>query len=95
MITKYPRLVLLAPRDHSKTTVGLVDVLWEFYRHATDPATGRPRTHPAGRFVVLLFSATAKQASVLMARFQELLAANAELFGTAPATAAAGARPVV
>lgn len=31
-------IMLLSPRDHSKTTVALVFVLWQFFRHARGPA---------------------------------------------------------
>ena len=77
LIMAHARLVLLAPRDHSKTTFALVFVMWMFFRHAIDPATGRPRTTASGNYLAVLFSATQDQASVLMARFRDLLAVNA------------------
>jgi len=94
LITESPRLVLLAPRDHSKTTVGLVYLLWQFFRHATDPATGHPRKASAGSYVAVLFSATREQARVPMTRFRDLLAANAWLFPEAGDARAGLARPV-
>ena len=76
------RLVLLAPRTHGKSYLGLVYVLWRFYRHGRDPLTGAPATTPTGLFKAVIFSATHDQAAVLMATFRDLLAANAWLFGT-------------
>jgi len=76
------RLVLLAPRDHGKSYLALVYVLWRFYRHGRDPLTGIPLATPTGLFKVVMFSATRDQAGVLMATFRDLLAANAWLFGT-------------
>jgi hypothetical protein len=75
------RLVLLAPRDHGKSYLGLVYVLWCFYRHGRDPLTGTPLTTPSGLFGAVMFSATHDQAGVLMATFRDLLAANEWLFG--------------
>ena len=84
LIVANARQVLMAPRDHSKTTVALVFVLWMFFRHGTDPTTLRPRGSSAGRYQAVLFSGTQAQANVLMARFRDLLAANAWLIvGTA------------
>lgn len=80
LIAEHPRLVLLAPRDHSKTTTGLAFIAWQFYRHGTDPATGRPRAKPAGVYQAVLFSATHAQARMLMALFRQLLDANPWLF---------------
>lgn len=76
LITELRRLVLLAPRDHSKSTTVLVYILWQFFRHATDPLTGQPRATPAGTFSVLLMSATRPQSGVLMERLRNLLACN-------------------
>jgi hypothetical protein len=81
LFVDYVRLVLLAPRDHGKSTLGLAYILWLFYRHAHDPLTGAPLRHPAGTFLAVLMSATRDQALALMDRFRDLLAANAELFG--------------
>jgi hypothetical protein len=80
LIAEHPRLVLLAPRDHSKTTTALAFVLWQSYRHGTDPTTGRPRSKPAGIYQAALFSATHAQARMLMALFRQLVDANAWLF---------------
>lgn len=90
LIADNPRLVLLAPRDHSKTTVGLAFVLWQFFRHAT----GHPAGTPTGRYLAVLFSATYEQARVLMTKFRDLLAANAWLFPESAHPAAGLARPV-
>ena len=84
LITEHPRLVLLAPRAHSKTTTTLAFVLWQFYRHGTDPTTGRPRSKPAGIYQAVLFSATHAQARMLMALFRQLVDANAWLFPDTP-----------
>jgi hypothetical protein len=73
------RLLLLAPRSHGKTTVELAYALWRFYRHGADALSGRQLPNP-GTLSIVLFSATAEQAAVLMARFRDLLAANADLF---------------
>jgi hypothetical protein len=80
LIAKEPRLVLLAPRSHGKTTLVLAYILWCFWRHAHDEG-GRPLAMPAGLFQAVLFSATQPQALVLMAIFRDLLLANADLFG--------------
>ncbi len=94
LVSHHPRLVLLAPRDHSKTTLALVYVLWQFYRHAIDRA-GAIRSMPQpGPYLAVLFSATGKQAAVLMSRFRDLLAANAELFVTKTGPASSWSRPL-
>lgn len=93
LMTASLRLVLAAPRGHSKTTTALAYVLWRFYRHATDPATGLPRTTPIGTFTVALFSATDAQARVHAARFRDLLAANSWLFPAAANIAPGLTRP--
>ena len=80
LIEREPRLVLLAPRSHGKTTLVLAYLLWSFWRHGRDEA-GRPLTTPAGAFLAVLFSATEPQALVLMALFRDLLVANVVLFG--------------
>lgn len=84
LIAEHPRLVLLAPRSHSKTTTALEFILWQFYRHGRDPATGRPRTKAAGVYKAVLFSATQTQARMLMALFRQLVDANAWLFPDSP-----------
>ena len=93
-ISLHKRLVLLAPRDHSKTTVALVYVLWLFFRHARGPASGQPATAAVGNYQAVVFSATQPQARVLMTKFRDLLAANAPLFPAAAQTGAGLARPV-
>lgn len=80
LIEREPRLVLLAPRSHGKTTLVLAYLLWCFWRHGRDEA-GRPLATPAGAFLAVLFSATKPQALVLMALFRDLLLANRDLFG--------------
>jgi hypothetical protein len=80
LIATETRLVLLAPRDHGKTTLLLAYILWQFWRHTHDPV-GRPLATPAGTYSAVLFSATRDQALVLMAKFRELLVANSALFG--------------
>jgi len=80
LIEREPRLVLLAPRSHGKTTLVLVYILWWFWRHGHDKS-GRPLATPAGPFQAVLFSATHDQALVLMAIFRDLLLANEDLFG--------------
>ena len=82
LVASAKRLVLLAPRTHGKSYLGLVYVLWRFYRHGRDPLTGTPLSAPAGLFKAVVFSATHDQAGVLMASFRDLLAANEWLFGT-------------
>jgi len=88
-IMENPRLALLGPRDHSKSTTALVSILWHFFRHAIDPTTGLPRSPNAGNYLAVLFSATEDQARVLLARFRDLMAANDWIF---PEVAAAGSR---
>ena len=95
LITDHPRLALLAPRDHSKTTVGLAFVLWLFFRHATDPDTALPLVGAPSTYTAVLFSATHDQARVLMTRFRELLGANAWLFPEPAGDALVGSRPPV
>jgi hypothetical protein len=80
LIAMEPRLVLLAPRDHGKTTLLLAYILWQFWRHGHD-SSGRPLATPAGTYSAALFSATRDQGLVLMAKFRELLVANGALFG--------------
>ena len=82
LVARAKRLVLLAPRTHGKSYLGLVYVLWRFYRRGRDPLTGAPLTAPTGLFKAVVFSATHDQAGVLMATFRDLLAANEWLFGT-------------
>jgi hypothetical protein len=92
LVASAKRLVLLAPRTHGKSYLGLVYVMWRFYRHGRDPLTGAPLTAPTGLFKAVVFSATHDQAGVLMATFRDLLAANEWLFGTIdPAAPAATA----
>lgn len=90
LIAEHDRLVLLAPRDHSKSTTALASVLWRFFRHGFDSATGRFRTAPNGTYQVLLMSATREQARALVARLRDLIDANSWLF---PAVAVASGRP--
>jgi hypothetical protein len=80
LIADSPRLVLLAPRDHGKTTLLLVYVMWQFYRHVHDPF-GRPLRNATGTFSAVLVSATWDQARVLLATFRDLLLANVTLLG--------------
>lgn len=80
LIAENTRVVLLAPRDHSKSTTALVSVLWRFFRHGFDPSTGRLRTTPNGTYQVLLMSATREQARALVARLRDLIDANGWLF---------------
>jgi hypothetical protein len=80
LVAESKRLVLLAPRDHGKTTLMLAFLLWQCYRHAHDEF-GRPRSKPTGVFSAVLFSATKAQASVLLEKFRDLLAANPGLMG--------------
>jgi hypothetical protein len=89
LMTLFPRLVLVAPRGHSKTTTALAYVLWRFHQHGTDPSTGLPRKTPVGTYTVALFSATDAQARVHSARFRDLVAANPTLF-PAPANIQGG-----
>ena len=77
-----PRLVLLAPRSHGKSTIVLAFVLWLFFRHGRAP-DGRPASEPVGSFQAVLFSATQHQVGVHLDHFRDLLAANADLFGIA------------
>jgi hypothetical protein len=74
------RVVLLAPRDHGKTTVALAYLLWRLWCHGRDPSSGRLLTVPAGKFGAVVFSATRAQAEVFVATFRELLDANTWLF---------------
>ena len=80
LMAHHPRLALLAPRDHGKSTLGLAYILWRFYRHAHDPETGVVLTASIGTFSAVLMSATRDQARVLMDRFRDLLLANDHLF---------------
>jgi hypothetical protein len=82
LIEREPRLVLLAPRSHGKTTIVLAYLLWCFWRHGRD-AAGRPLAAPAGTFQAVLFSATQPQALVDMVLVRDLLLANVVLFGEA------------
>lgn len=80
----YPRLVLAAPRDHGKSTLGLVYLLWRIYVHEHDPMTGAHREIAEGTFSAVLMSATREAAGVLMERFRALLDANDDLFPRTP-----------
>ncbi len=80
LLQQEARLVLCAPRDHSKTTSLLAYVLWRFFRHGVNPLNGRLKGASAGAFQAVLMSATRDQANVLMARFRALAHANAWLF---------------
>jgi hypothetical protein len=85
------RLVLLAPRDHSKTTTVIAYLLWRLWRHGRDPGTGRLTADPTGTYSAILFSATHPQVDVLMATVRDLLLANAGLFeGLLPDAAGRG-----
>lgn len=85
LIADEPRLVLLAPRDHGKSTLGLAYILWRAYRHGRDPATGDLGPGPPGTYSAVLMSATRDQAAVHLATFRDLLAANDWLFPSAAA----------
>ncbi len=73
------RLVLRAPRGHGKTTLLLAYALWCCWRH-NRTASGWATHQEVPGFDAVLFSATTSQALELMARFRDLLLANAELF---------------
>jgi hypothetical protein len=88
LIATERRLVLLAPRDHGKTTLLLAYVLWRFWRHRYASSV-RVGAAP-GTFEAVLFSATRDQALVLMTKFRDLLLANPNLFGEVDGKAAAG-----
>lgn len=81
LVTAHDRIVLLAPRDHGKTTFALTYILWRFYRHLIDSRTRQPAEGTPARFSVLLLSATDAQAKVLLATFRDLLVANQWLLG--------------
>ena len=91
LIEREPRLVLLAPRSHGKTTIVLAYLLWCFWRHGRDEA-GRPLAAPAGTFQAVLFSATEPQALVDMVLVRDLLVANVVLFGDVAAVSGAARR---
>jgi hypothetical protein len=74
------RLVLLAPRDHGKTTLEIAYLLWRCWRRGRNPATGKPIAGPTGSFSAVLVSATQAQAEVALARFMDLIVANEWLF---------------
>ena len=80
LIESNDRLVLLAPRDHGKTTVALAYLLWRFWCHGRDAQSGQRLTGAAGPYEAVVFSATRAQAEVFVAKFRELLAANPWLF---------------
>jgi hypothetical protein len=84
-----PRLVLLAPRGHGKTTLVLAYIAWCFWRHGRD-RSGRPLVAPEGSLQVVLFSATREQVLVLMSLFRDLLDANRDLFPELPEAGSAG-----
>ena len=87
-----PRLVLRAPRGFGKSTLLLAYIAWRCWRHGRTP-DGRLQDGDVGTFEVVLFSATRDQALELMARFRDLLHANADLFaGLLPETSASGGR---
>jgi hypothetical protein len=79
LMTDNLRLVLLGPRDHSKSTTAIGFIFWLFFRHAIDHSARRTRGSGGG-YLVLLLSATEDQAQLLMTRIRDLLAANAWLF---------------
>jgi len=76
LLSTEPRLALLAPRDHGKSTELRAYVLWQFYRHACDPRTGLPSPHSGDPYSVVVYSATWDQAEEFGVRFRELCAAN-------------------
>ena len=80
LLTTSARLVLLAPRSHGKSTCALAYILWRFWQHGRDAATGRLLPHPTGTFSALLVSATRAQTEVHMSTIQDLLRANRWLF---------------
>jgi len=84
LIEAESRLVLLAPRAHGKSTVGIVEILWRFYRHSREP-DGRLRSGPLGTFQAVLFSATHDQARVHLDRVRRIIEANPEIFGSVAA----------
>src|SRR5437870_4704701 len=43
LFVTHRHLVLAAPRDHGKSTLGLVYLLWRIYIHEHDPLTGADR----------------------------------------------------
>jgi hypothetical protein len=91
--TQARRLVLLAPRDHGKSSLALVYVAWRFWRHGCAPATGLPADKGRETFSAVLFSATHTQARLLLNTFRDLLVANTWLFGElGPDQSAAGRR---
>jgi hypothetical protein len=83
-----PFLVLMAPRDHSKTWTSVSYLLWRVWRHNRDPLTGQIIADlPDGRFEAVLFSLTLDQASTFFELFRSLLLANLDLFADIAPTA--------
>lgn len=75
-------LVLMAPRDHGKTTIGVGYMAWRAWRHNRDPVTGELLEGlPDGKFEAVIFSKTLEQAKNFYERWQSLVLANEHLFG--------------
>src|SRR5439155_18953773 len=74
--------VLLAPRDHGKTTTVASYLCWHLWRHNRHPDSGRLLAGlPAGAWEAVIFSATLAQAAHFFEVVQDLLLANRLLFG--------------
>ena len=84
------RLVLLAPRDHGKTTTAVVHVLHQCWLHGRDRSTGQQIPGPPGTLSVLIVTATIAQAEVIFAVVRDLVAASPHLFGELEATSRDG-----
>lgn len=75
------RCVLMAPRDHGKTYVGMAYLLWRCWRHNRSPDGHLLSGQPDGRFSAVLFSETLTQADGFFETFQSLFLSNLGLLG--------------
>jgi hypothetical protein len=90
LLVENERLVILAPRDHGKTTVSAAYALWRLWRHGRSPRTGRPGMPGARAYQVAVFSATHQQAQAFLAVVHHLATANGWLFRSTEASSPAG-----
>jgi hypothetical protein len=90
------RVVLLAPRDHAKTTTVLCYLLWLCWRHNRHPDLGTLLADlPEGVWEAVIFSAQLDQATHFFEKFQSLLLANESLFWDVIPEVAGGRRAAV
>jgi hypothetical protein len=82
LLTRFPRLCWLAPRDHGKSWTLIVYLLWRAWKHNRDADTGRLIAgNPDGILSMLHLTSTLDVSLTLARELQEIVLNNLHVFG--------------